>query len=1537
MIFSRRGVILVSRNNIKYKAQQDAKCVPHYGIRKLSIGVASVLLGTVFYMQNGTVHADVNPTVSAGNDSVNVVNKVSGTSGLTGAASTSTGASSVVSAGDATNSTAPSQTSVLPVEGATKQSSNAALAVSEPESTSSDSQVNAVIDNSNAISSLPPASHHQPSTAGGNPNNDQQSYFDVSKSLNQSNLVGLEQSNVQENSNIAKNVKGQWIWNNGQTPSTTFISLQSVSTLLMSSDAAPPQTQAELTVTDSTTGEAFPAETNGNINTEYHLSTTGQFNVRLGDLLNQQRLKLADVTTTSTSGKFMNFSAPTGGFRVEYQGQYLGNLDWDYDQTTGQGSIYLQSVLTNSPFSDLSDDAVISINLVKVPSLVSLNWETDPHRFVPLDPDGSFHETLTITSVGTNKQQSLLFKMKPRKFDHENNSMWTNISASSSANNSTFNDYVTPLLDQNTGSIIDQLNNGTAKLSLNDDLYMLYYDLKPVGNSKLNLDDFSIYVNKLPNAIGSDGRMTKETLWINGPDFKQLKGQNGVTFESSGDNLSFGDLARNDFNGAEWSLQTDGSARIVLKLPKKWLQLTDSDFHQLTDSTVTGVFDQNGEEAAETGAKKFYKQLDNMPTRFVVGFWLPYSNDKLHHDNHYDLSRLAVDGSVIYSGNAKQPDSQVNLHGQTQINVHFVNAYDGNDVTMPLSSIGWPSKDKLSIDWVKSLPTGFDYGKLHDGKLLNGQDYTLPAGYELLTGQPESIDYPAENVVNYVVIVSPKVETASIKFVDDDDVNVKFDSAVASGYFGQKIVFDNYDALLKVLSNRHYKLTGNDFLPGQEIYKLDGNNYTIHLKHKLDLTQRHYRVIEDLPDGTKKVIIDLEATLYKDANTDKWQSDVAYLDGDCTKKVLMPNIYKLNVGQQIGDGLPNFLKAYIDKVSGYAWNLVDGTAGYQDNLFVGFYNSDERNAGEIYMDLFNGLAEAPDVASIFPSHDFHIVYAPKDEAATVNIIDIDENNKVLSTGTVTGKFNTQIVTNDDVQAKLKFLLDTGHYVLQSNGFDQAAKYQDGTNTITIALKHKIDSTQRHYRVIEDLPDGTKKVIIDVEATLYKDANAKYYNEWGASLNGIGKSLKSNEYRILAGQQASSFSNNSDIVAAVDMVPGYVATFVDPISMYQDGVYAVLMNDGKARVDVFNGSGALNDPASGLCAADPLSSRDFHIIYTPRSYPVTVNYYDIDGKLVNSVTSTHKFGDTVSIAPVAPTNYVLVSGQAKTDYLMRPGLNEVDFLVEPKLTTTAETKTVSRTIKVQTPDGRMNDVVQTVTFVRNSYLNQVTKQATYSPWSFGGQYQFSGYLPKPMNGYTADVVPAVIVTPDSLNTTVDVVYHKIPVVYEVDYKLANGTVVKNVSVTPERDGMIHLTAPQGYRLLTTATDVQVGSSSQKLTVLVLPDEQTYTAYSALPSIVTEPLTKTVTRTVKITLPNGHVRTVKQSVKFERTATVAANGKITYSNWTGVGQTSFDRLFVPKRRGYRLVMTDNQGQTLTGVNQMVVDSTMDDAVINVKYIK
>lgn len=114
---------------------------------------------------------------------------------------------------------------------------------------------------------------------------------------------------------------------------------------------------------------------------------------------------------------------------------------------------------------------------------------------------------------------------------------------------------------------------------------------------------------------------------------------------------------------------------------------------------------------------------------------------------------------------------------------------------------------------------------------LNGNQYTLPAGYTLLSDQLAAIDYPAKDTANYVVFITPKAETSTIHFVDNDDKDAKFTDLTTNGYFGQKIVFAGYGDAMKQLNDQHYVLAGNDFIPGQEIYKLASNNYVVYLNH----------------------------------------------------------------------------------------------------------------------------------------------------------------------------------------------------------------------------------------------------------------------------------------------------------------------------------------------------------------------------------------------------------------------------------------------------------------------------------------------------------------------------------------------------------------------------------------------------------------------------------------------------------------------------------------------------------------------------------
>lgn len=60
---------MVSKNNKYQKELLNSQRVPHFGLRKLGIGVASVLLGTTFYFGGNmaNVHADATPAATNNN------------------------------------------------------------------------------------------------------------------------------------------------------------------------------------------------------------------------------------------------------------------------------------------------------------------------------------------------------------------------------------------------------------------------------------------------------------------------------------------------------------------------------------------------------------------------------------------------------------------------------------------------------------------------------------------------------------------------------------------------------------------------------------------------------------------------------------------------------------------------------------------------------------------------------------------------------------------------------------------------------------------------------------------------------------------------------------------------------------------------------------------------------------------------------------------------------------------------------------------------------------------------------------------------------------------------------------------------------------------------------------------------------------------------------------------------------------------------------------------------------------------------------
>ena len=267
-----------------------------------------------------------------------------------------------------------------------------------------------------------------------------------------------------------------------------------------------------------------------------------------------------------------------------------------------------------------------------------------------------------------------------------------------------------------------------------------------------------------------------------------------------------------------------------------------------------------------------------------------------------------------------------------------------------------------------------------------------------------------------------------------------------------------------------------------------------------------------------------------------------------------------------------------------------------------------------------------------------------------------------------------------------------------------------------------------------------------------------------------------------------------------------------------------------------------------------------------------------------------------------------------------------------------TSTVRRQIVIKDASGKVvKTVPQTITFVRNAVVDAVTGQVQYLNWSYDGQYVLSAYQPIARDGYQINAAPSIQVTPMSKLVDVELQYQAIAAPQKVAFVTSDGNVLSTKDLPSNGD--FSSLIPAGYRAATTSSVISQRDLAQETTyrVLVEPNVTTYTDRDQLPSQVKEPLVKTITRTINIMMPNGRVRKVIQRVRFTRTVTVSTTGEVTYSNWTGVGRMLFNHLFVPEHHGYRLVMTDGHGQTLTGVDKIAVDASMDDMIINVKYVK
>ncbi|MDO4913226.1 MAG: YSIRK-type signal peptide-containing protein, partial [Bifidobacteriaceae bacterium] len=250
-------------------------------------------------------------------------------------------------------------------------------------------------------------------------------------------------------------------------------------------------------------------------------------------------------------------------------------------------------------------------------------------------------------------------------------------------------------------------------------------------------------------------------------------------------------------------------------------------------------------------------------------------------------------------------------------------------------------------------------------------------------------------------------------------------------------------------------------------------------------------------------------------------------------------------------------------------------------------------------------------------------------------------------------------------------------------------------------------------------------------------------------------------------------------------------------------------------------------------------------------------------------------------------------------------------------------TATRTITVNNPDKTSKITTQKVSFVRDATVDQVTNDVTYTDWKVdtGSASKWDSFTTPTLPGYTAtlDSVDEVTPTATTSDSNIAISYtahkQKANVTYWDDtdgVELATDPFVGDSASSVETGAQAKVAGyqKQGYKLVTEADQIPNtitfdtnDSADQDYTIHFVhgtitvnpsdpkttddkykqPDGETDQNY---PSGVNEnDLNKTVTRTINIHVPKGAVQTVKQTVSFERTATIdQVTNNVEYSDWT-----------------------------------------------------
>ena len=321
-------------------------------------------------------------------------------------------------------------------------------------------------------------------------------------------------------------------------------------------------------------------------------------------------------------------------------------------------------------------------------------------------------------------------------------------------------------------------------------------------------------------------------------------------------------------------------------------------------------------------------------------------------------------------------------------------------------------------------------------------------------------------------------------------------------------------------------------------------------------------------------------------------------------------------------------------------------------------------------------------------------------------------------------------------------------------------------------------------------------------------------------------------------------------------------------------------------------------------------EDLRVHYTSQPQNTNVDYKTPDGKIIKQDNVGGKTDQTVDVPYEVPDHYQIVPGQdlPKTYTFKNKDNPDIIVNVEPIKTPQADdTQSVTRVVTITTPDGKSTDTTQTVTFTRHANKNEVTGETEYGDWSENGKHTFDEVAAKPIAGYAINgSAPEIVITPNDKDSHVYITY------------VANGQSSDWHFVDDDNNGSViggkHLIAGKTNQTIGLDIQSQIPGNYELVDGQNIPATYTFKDKDNDPVVVhlkhktqliDDNTTKaTVSRTIKVTNPDGHVNSAIQQVTFKRDGIKdLVTGKITYGQWSNGDSQTMSAWPVPEIQGYK----------------------------------